>query len=389
MFPSYAQGIIHCASHNNSEEELEKQIDGKESTDADRPRIVGSTITEEQIFQNVCYYLDRVISDIVQPSELVFLAIDGVAPRAKLNQQRSRRYRSGTEEEIEYHLMTLQRAKSSTHSDVDSAEYLIEADGDAFDGFWPMDRDDTARGAQRFSGKIEATTDKSSSASVSADQTPTVQGFHSNAITPGTLFFDRCSSRIVAFIREKLNTDPRWKDLTIIFSGHDVPGEGEHKIMDFIRHEKHKPEYDPNKKHCIYGQDGDLVMLSLATHEPHMCLLREEVVFDMAKRKVLERLAKVEHERAQDERAQDVEESSEGNSVPLLSPSIASYIHNANFELLHVSLLRDYLGLEFETQEFYSKNSRFKLEPTIDDFVFMTFFVGNDVSFFVSLGSST
>ena len=71
-------------------------------------------ITEEQIFQNVCYYVDRVVSDIVQPKKVVFLAIDGVAPRAKLNQQRSRRYRSGTEQEIEKHLMTLQRVQEET-----------------------------------------------------------------------------------------------------------------------------------------------------------------------------------------------------------------------------------------------------------------------------------
>ncbi len=52
-------------------------------------------------------------------------------------------------------------------------------------------------------------------------------------------------------------------------------------------------------------------------------------------------------------------------------------VHNANFELLHISVLREYLGLEFETKEFDS-HSKFELEPTIDDFVFMTFFVGND-----------
>ena len=57
-------GIIHCASHNNSEEELEKQQkeldeNGNEtmlSDDTNTPPVyVTPPITEEQIFQNICY----------------------------------------------------------------------------------------------------------------------------------------------------------------------------------------------------------------------------------------------------------------------------------------------------------------------------------------------
>ena len=375
-------GIIHCASHNNSEEELEKE---KELSADNNGNASASGISEEQIFQNVRYYLDRVVSDIVQPKQLVYLAIDGVAPRAKMNQQRSRRYRSGGEKEIEMHLMTLQSTqdRNGNYNEDDnermSREYLIEADGGAFDGYWSTENN-KARGSQRFTGTMTAGSDSSSTVASpvasSENVDPKQHAFHSNCITPGTPFLYRCSQNILAFVRQKLETDPKWKDLTVIFSGHDVPGEGEHKIMDFIRHEKTKPGYDPNTRHCVFGQDGDLIMLGLATHEPHFCLLREEVVFDMARKKAVKALAKLENEKELDDDSQ-VETLTAAASQPPLSAAIQSYIHNSNFELLHLSVLRDYLALEFETSEFYP-SSKYKLEPTIDDFVFMTFLVGND-----------
>ena len=77
-------GIIHGCSHNNNEDD---NVDvggiglgvGRDTDASIEGGNGGSTsINNEEIFRNVCYYLDRVIGDIVQPEQLVYMAIDGV-----------------------------------------------------------------------------------------------------------------------------------------------------------------------------------------------------------------------------------------------------------------------------------------------------------------------
>ncbi|TDL29154.1 putative 5-3 exonuclease [Rickenella mellea] len=52
--------------------------------------------TEEEMMVEIFSYTERVVN-MVRPRKLLLMAIDGVAPRAKMNQQRSRRFRSAQE----------------------------------------------------------------------------------------------------------------------------------------------------------------------------------------------------------------------------------------------------------------------------------------------------
>jgi len=80
------------------------------------------------------------------------------------------------------------------------------------------------------------------------------------------------------YIKLRLATHRHWKHLTVIFSDASCPGEGEHKIMEFIRQERASSTYEPNQTHCIYGADADLIMLGLSAHEPRFYIIREVVV---------------------------------------------------------------------------------------------------------------
>uniref|UniRef100_UPI00358E17BF 5'-3' exoribonuclease 1-like isoform X2 n=1 Tax=Myxine glutinosa TaxID=7769 RepID=UPI00358E17BF len=254
-------GIIHVCSHPD-----------------DGPCL---RLPDERVFGDICRYVEFLVRT-VRPRRCLFLAVDGVAPRAKVNQQRARRFRTAKDMEIQ-----MKKAQQKGES---KAQDL----------------------------------------------------FDSNAITPGTAFMGRLHDHLKNFVQKKMSSDKLWQQLAVYLSGHEVPGEGEHKIMEFIRAEKTRPGYDPHTRHCLYGLDADLIVLGLTTHEPNFSLLREEVRF-----------------------------GSKNARKRVTSPE------EMTFHLLHLSLLRDYIGHEFESLE-TSLSFPYVLESVIDDWVLMGFLVGND-----------
>ncbi|CAN8071157.1 unnamed protein product [Agarophyton chilense] len=298
-------GIIHQCTHPSDNEIAIEKLD--------------------EMFSRIFEYTERLFR-IVSPRKLMFLAVDGVAPRAKMNQQRSRRFRSAKEAE---------RAMA----------------------------DAIARG----------------------DEIPEGKPFDSNCITPGTEFMFELSQRFRKWIHEKMSSDPAWQQgCTVVFSGSEAPGEGEHKIMDFIRKWKKSPNFDPQIRHCMYGLDADLMMLGLVVHAPHFTLLREKVRYRKKQRK-----------------------------VPVMTGTDSDA---DEFQLLEIALLRDMLFLEFKRQDSHdpwmrakgrrrpsklemnalkvtfpdgnpdfagsekAKNPGFRYDSRriVDDFVFMCMLVGND-----------
>ena len=189
----------------------------------------------------------------------------------------------------------------------------------------------------------------------------------SNAITPGTPFMDILAASLRYWCAYKVNTDPAWEKVKVIISDATVPGEGEHKIMEFIRSQRSSPEHDPNTRHVIYGLDADLIMLGLATHEPHFRVLREDVFFQESKARTCHICGQKGHiaEACNGDAKQKEGEFGEKDKALTDKP----------FIWLHVSVLREYLEAELYVPQ---APFRFDLERALDDWVFMCFFVGND-----------
>lgn len=166
-------------------------------------------------------YMDQII-ETAQPRKLVYLAVDGIAPAAKLAQQRQRRFRSATE-----------------RHDCANQENILR-------------KEMTQKGL--------------------CAPRETAGQFDTNAITPRTDFMLRVAQSLRRYVADRVQSS----GLVMILSDDGVPGEGEHKAMQFIRAQRAQPGYDPTTHHCMVGSDADLILLGLATHEIEFSILRED-----------------------------------------------------------------------------------------------------------------
>ena len=208
------------------------------------------------MFTDIFKYITYLV-ELIKPRTLLYLAVDGVAPRAKCNQQRQRRFVGAQQRQMQ-------------------------------------DEMDQSNGKRK------------------------VYPFDSNVITPGTRWMESLSRSLELFIRKEMSENDLWKNINVIYSDHLVPGEGEHKIMQHIRHSKMQPNYNPNMRHCIYGLDADLIMLALASHEIHFALLREELILALHQKQTMNKKTKRRLTK-----------------------------NPTEFQLLHISVLRNYLYIEF------------------------------------------
>lgn len=268
--------------------------------------------TESEMMLEIFKYTDRVVN-MARPRRLLMIAIDGVAPRAKMNQQRARRFRS---------------AMDAKEADEKKAEFQT-----------------LMRKQRGQNGEEEPTVEE-----------VVKKTWDSNVITPGTPFMFILAQSVRYWAQWKLNTDPAWAELKVVISDASVPGEGEHKIMQFIRSQRSDPEYDPNSTHVMYGLDADLIMLGLATHEPHFRILREDVEVRDAKAKTCRLCGQKGHyaDSCRGDAKQKVGDFDEKGSTTELKP----------FIFLHVPVLREYLAAEMFVP---GQSFRFDLERAIDD----------------------
>lgn len=166
---------------------------------------------ENFLIKKVIENLKKMI-DIIDPTDTLYIALDGPAPRAKMIQQRWRRFKG-------YHDSAYKKSIYQKY-DVQQSKH---------------------------------------------DWNPSIN------ISPGTKFMYQLGLDIEKFL-SKIKKD----NLNIIFSDSNVPGEGEHKFLPMIRQLPDNSNNSENSgKIAIYSPDADLIVLAMATGKNNINILRK------------------------------------------------------------------------------------------------------------------
>jgi 5'-3' exoribonuclease 2 len=171
----------------------------------ENPHLVDSNteLLEKKIIKQVIMYIELLMAE-TKPTDSTYIAIDGVAPMAKIKHQRLRRFKSIYDRKIKEKI------------------------------------------AKKYNKVLPSE-------------------WNTSAITPGTMFMDKLMKAILQWIKiTKFNCK-------IIFSSCYTPGEGEHKLLQYLK----SLNITPTTNTVIYGLDADLLFLSISSKKNNIYLMRE------------------------------------------------------------------------------------------------------------------
>ena len=154
-------------------------------------------IDENEMIEKILSEIDKLI-EYTNVTDLLYIAIDGIAPKAKMKQQRMRRYKKSYEN-----------------------KYSVD------------------------------------------------KSWNTNNISPGTYFMNKLNNSLQIYSESV--------KIKCIISDSNERGEGEHKILQYIKGNH------CNGKICIYGLDADLIQLSLVSRINNIYLLRETTEYNIEK----------------------------------------------------------------------------------------------------------
>jgi 5'-3' exonuclease len=179
---------------------------------------------EKLIWERIKYSIDDMISKL--NPEYLYIAIDGVAPMGKILQQRQRRYKYLFDKKIRLQEILIKNDK----------EELEEID---------------KNGIHIFKKPVS-----------------------SIELTPGTDYMERIHQKMLKYVEEL-----KARKIKCIYSSYHSEGEGEHKILQYIKKEI-KTEKNIEKTIIIYGLDADLLFLSLSAERDNIYVMREKQIFN-------------------------------------------------------------------------------------------------------------